>query len=287
MTPSYPSAAGSHVGARRERRLAAGAGTLLRRGLDRPLTYRLIPPLLFALAWQLYATSSAGSFSIPTFTETMEALWELLGSSTLWNAVWVSNQALLIGFAAALAVGIPLGIAMARFRLLDRAVDPYMSILLVMPIAALIPLFVMSLGIGLTSRVLLVALFALPMVAVNTQAGVRGVDPSLIEMARSFLASERQLWRKVLLPGAMPGIMTGVRIGLGRAVTGMVIAELLLVSVGFGELVLEYRSRFNGASLYAVVLVVIAEALLLIAAARAIERRVIPWAGRGALERHG
>jgi ABC-type nitrate/sulfonate/bicarbonate transport system permease component len=267
--------------ATRPRSRRAGVGYLLRQVLDRPLVYRLIPPLVLGLAWQAYASSDAAGFTIPTTTETFSALFELLGDSAIWDALWVSNQALILGFVAALALGVPLGLAMARYRIVSEAADPYISILVVMPIAALIPLFVMSVGIGLLSRVLLVALFALPMIVVNTQAGVRQVDPRLIEMGRSFLASERQLWRKVLLPGAMPSIMTGVRIGLGRAITGMVIAELLLVSVGVGELILNYRSGFNSASLYAVVIIVVTEAVLLIAAARALERRITPWARTG------
>lgn len=270
------------IGIRTSRRARrAGIRRLATRALDRPLVYRLIPPLVLGAIWQAYATSDAAGFTIPTATETLVRLAEMLVDPLIWEALWVSNQALMIGFLTALAIGIPLGLAMARYRLVAEAADPYISILVVMPIAALIPLFVMSIGIGLLSRVLLVALFALPMIVVNTQAGVRQVDPRLIEMGRSFLASERQLWRKILLPGVMPSIMTGVRIGLGRAITGMVIAELLLVSVGVGELILDFRSSFDSAALYSVVIVVVAEAVLLIALARALERRVTPWAHRG------
>jgi NitT/TauT family transport system permease protein len=103
------------------------------------------------------------------------------------------------------------------------------------------------------------------------------VDPSVIEMARCFGASELQIWRRVLLPGSVPAVMAGVRIGLGRAVTGMVIVELLLIAVGIGNLVQRYEARMMGDYLYALVIVIVAEALLLIQAARWLERKVAPW----------
>src|SRR5690606_38611175 len=196
----------------------------------------------------------------------------------MWSSLLVSNQALFIGFIVSVGLGIPLGLLMGRFRTLERITDPYVNIMLVTPMAAVIPLLVMSVGIGLASRVILVVLFALPMVIVNTQAGVRQVDDRLIEMARSYGATERQIWWRILLRGAMPGVMAGVRIGLGRAITGMVVVELLMVSVGLGGLSLDFRAFFRVGELYGVVIVVVVEALLLISLARWVERKAIPWA---------
>jgi ABC-type nitrate/sulfonate/bicarbonate transport system permease component len=146
--------------------------------------------------------------------------------------------------------------------------------------AAIIPLLVMSVGFGLASRVILVTVFAIVMVIVNARAGVRQVDPSLIQMARSFGASEATIWRRILIPGALPAIMTGVRLGLGRAVTGMVIVELLMVSVALGRLILQYRGMFQAASLYAVIIVILAEALILISVVGWLEQRFTPWVPR-------
>jgi len=176
---------------------------------------------------------------------------------------------------------------MGRFRVAERAVDVYLNILLVTPMAALIPILLMSpLGLSLASRVVLVVMFSIVMVVVNSRAGVRQVDPSLIEMARSFGASERQIWWRILLPGSLPAVMTGVRIGLGRAVTGMVIVELLMVAVGIGGLILEYRGFFKADLLYGTVVIVVLEALALITVARWLERRVTPWARHsGVMER--
>lgn len=240
-------------------------------------TYRVITFVILAGSWQVFAELDGGLL-IPTFFETMEALWFLLFDSEVWAAFLVSNTALALGFAISVVVGIPAGLALGRFRRAERLLDVYLDILLVIPMAALIPILVMSTGIGLTSRVILVVLFSIVMVIVNARAGVRQVPPALIEMALSLGATERQIWRKILLPAALPAIMTGVRIGLGRAITGMIIVELLMVSVGLGGLIIEFRAMFRGAALYAVVIIVVVESLLLITAVRKLEKVIMPWA---------
>jgi ABC-type nitrate/sulfonate/bicarbonate transport system permease component len=144
----------------------------------------------------------------------------------------------------------------------------------------------MAFGLGpglLWARVLLVVVFAIPMLIINARAGVRQVDPSLIEMSTSFMANERTIWRKILLPGALPAIMTGVRLAVGRAVTGMVIIELLMVAVGIGNLIIDARGSFDGPTLYGVVILIVFESLILISAARWLERRVAPWAQESVL----
>jgi ABC-type nitrate/sulfonate/bicarbonate transport system permease component len=240
-------------------------------------TYRLLTLLVIAVAWQLLAIN-AGGLLIPSFTDTVVALVELLFDPVLWQALLISNQAMVIGFAISVVIGIPLGLAMGRFRAAEQFSDVYLNILLVTPISTLIPLLVMSVGIGLAARIILVVFFTFIMIIVNSRAGVRQVDPSLIEMGRSFGASERQLWQRIILPGAMPAVMAGIRIGLSRAVQGMVIVELLMVSVGVGGLILRYRGFFQADRLYAVIVVIVIEALILIALARWVERRVVPWA---------
>lgn len=249
----------------------------LRRFLSTHLPYRLLTFAVFAMGWELYARVRGGLL-LPGFAETVRATVVLLGQAELWRALYVSNQALVLGFGIAVVVGVPVGTALGRFRLLERYADVYLSILLVTPMAALIPLLVMSMGVGLTSRVVLVAVFSVVMVIVNSRAGVRQVDPALIEMARSFGAGERRIWTRVLLPGALPAVMTGVRLGLGRAVTGMVLVELLMVSDGLGGLVLTYRGLLKAAPLYGTVAIILAEALILVSAAHWAERRLTRWA---------
>lgn len=255
--------------------LARVAGTVM----SSAWPYRMITLLIFLAIWQVYAEFSGGLL-IPTVPKTAVALVELLGSSTLWSALYVSNQALVLGFLISVVVGVPVGVLLGRFLTAEKYTNVYLNILLVTPMAAIIPLLIMSVGFGLASRVILVTVFAIVMVIVNARVGVRQVDPSLIEMARSFGASEATIWRRILIPGALPAIMTGVRLGLGRAVTGMVIVELLMVSVALGRLILQYRGLFQAASLYAVIIVILAEALILITVVGWLERRFTPWVPR-------
>jgi NitT/TauT family transport system permease protein len=147
-----------------------------------------------------------------------------------------------------------------------------------LPVAPLIPIVIIALGLGLAARIFIVVLFAVVFITVNTRAGVRGVEASLIEMAYSFGASEAQIWRRIVIPGAMPAIFAGMRIGLGRAITGMVMVELLLVATGLGRLLLEFSGRMQSDLVFATILVVIIEALSLLAAMQTIERRVARWA---------
>jgi NitT/TauT family transport system permease protein len=253
--------------------------SLIRRVLDSSILYRLIALAIFGAIWEWYATTHQ-SILVPTFGATMAAVPTLLLSGELWERMWASNQALIIGFAASCAIGIPIGLLMGRFNRAERFANLYVNILLVTPMAAIIPIVLMSTGIrdgALLSRVILVVLFSFVMLIVNSRAGVRQVDPSVIEMARCFGASELKIWRRVLLPGSIPAVMAGVRIGLGRAVTGMVIVELLLIAVGLGNLVQRYEARLQGDFLYALVIIIVAEALILIQAARWLERKVAPW----------
>jgi NitT/TauT family transport system permease protein len=251
--------------------------------LASPWTYRLLTLVIIGTVWEVYA-SRAKLLLVPTFSATVVGVGELLVDPDTWRAFALSNQALVVGFAISVVFGLLLGLGAARYRRVEGFLDPYLSILLVTPMAALIPILIMALGIqSLASRVFLVIVFSIPVVIVNTRAGVRQVDPGLIEMATSFGAREREIWRKILLPGALPAIMTGIRLGLGRAVTGMVIIELLMVAVGIGGLILRYQGQFEAGLLYGVVVLVVLEALILVSIVRVIERRVAPWTSQTVL----
>jgi NitT/TauT family transport system permease protein len=237
--------------------------------------------LVFTLAvggWQIFLTSSQ-NFLLPGFGEIVRALFQLLFSEArFWEALYVSNQALLLGYAVSLLIGIPLGLIAGRLRWSDRIFNPYVGVLLAMPVAPLIPIVIIALGLGLAARVFIVVSFAFVFIMVNTRAGVRGVDAALIEMAQSFGANEGQIWRRIVIPGALPAIFAGMRIGLGRAITGMVMVELLLVASGLGRLLLEYSGRMQSDLVFATVAAVIIEALVLLAAMQKVERRVARWA---------
>jgi len=147
----------------------------------------------------------------------------------------------------------------------------------VTPMSALIPILIMMTGLGILTRVLIVFSFAVVVITVNTRAGLRTIDSGWIEMARSFGASEWLLWRKILLRGALPAIMTGLRLGMARSVSGMVLVELLLLALGLGRLILDFQGSFESPSLYATVFVIVAEAVILMQLLKWLERRIVPW----------
>jgi ABC-type nitrate/sulfonate/bicarbonate transport system permease component len=236
-----------------------------------------------ALVWQVLAIE-LHSLLLPTFTDTVVAFVRLASGRELWRALWISNQAAGLGFFFGSTSGILIGVITGRWRAAEKVVDPYLNILLAVPKAALIPVLIMATGLGLFSRVLIVFSFSVVSVAVNTRAGLRLVDQSWIDMAQVFGAGEMQLWRKVLLPAALPGIISGLRLGLIRSVSGMIAVELLLLALGVGRLILDFQGTFQAANLYATILMVVAEAVLLIQVFNRIERRALQRVGQAVVE---
>jgi NitT/TauT family transport system permease protein len=173
---------------------------------------------------------------------------------------------------------VPFGLWAGRSPRVEAWIDPWLDILLVLPLAALGPLVIIACGVGLAARTVIVGLFAAPVIAVNAITALRNLKPGLMEMAQAFGATRWQLWWRILLPSALPGLLTGLRIGLSRALTGMVIAELLVVAAGVGGLLLEYQSQFDAGAVYGVAVVVMSEAVLLTRLAGRLERRVTEWA---------
>jgi ABC-type nitrate/sulfonate/bicarbonate transport system permease component len=236
-----------------------------------------------AIGWQLLA-QRAHSLLVPSFTGTLAALAHLLTTARLWQALWISNLAMVLGFMLAATVGIAAGFVLGRWRFADDFVDPYLNMLLVTPMSAVIPIIIMALGLGLLSRVMVVFTFSFVTIAVNTRAGLRMIEPDWIEMTRAFGGTERQLWLKVLSRGARPAILMGLQLGLIRSVSGMITMELLLLAVGVGQLILDYQSNFEAGHMFATVLVVIAEAVLLARLCERLGTRATPWAEGAAVE---
>lgn len=238
---------------------------------------RLIAFAIFAGLWQ-WGAISADSILIPTFTETMAALWKItVTSGEIWPALWTSNQPLIVGYLVSVVISVPLGLAMARWKALDKGLDPITAVALALPIAPLIPVVLVAMGMGMTPKIFIIVLFSWVFILTNVRAGTRRVDRSLIEMARSVGASERQVWTRILLPGAVPAVFAGLRIGLGRAFAGMIIVELIMLPMGIGALLLDYRGDFKAAELYATIIVVVIEAVLLAVVMQKLERDLIKW----------
>jgi NitT/TauT family transport system permease protein len=226
-----------------------------------------------AVAWQALAWS-LGSLMLPSASATLWALVRLAQGGELWRALSVSNEALVLGYAVAAAAGVPLGLVLGRAPRLAAFVDVLLDWLLAVPMPAVIPLVVMATGIDLLSRLLVVCLFAFPIIVVHAAAGARGVEPELVAMGQAFGASPAQIGRRIVLPATLPAVLVGLRLGLARGISGMIAVELLLVAAGVGRLIDRFQGDFDAPAVYAVVVVVLAEAVLLTGALRRVERRL-------------
>jgi NitT/TauT family transport system permease protein len=211
---------------------------------------------------------------VPPFSAVIEAAIEIAPSDKFKSAALISLRSFGIGMGLALAVGIPLGIAMARVKSVGRILGMWVNIFVSAPISALVPILMAVVGIGETTVVVTVFLFAVFVIILDTQVGITHADRSLVEMARSFGARRGQLYTKVLLLSALPEILAGVRLGAIRGVKGVVIGQLLVAIIGVGELFEVYSNNFLMEEFWALVLVVFLFAFAVSEAIAALERRV-------------
>ena len=189
------------------------------------------------------------------FSTTIARLWQLTVSGNFISQLVDSAKLFLAGFGLALIVGMPLGLLLARVRILRVGVEPYIMILYATPMVALIPFILSMMGFGFAPKLLVVFLFAVFPVLYNTVEGARSIKPELIEVAKSFRSSEWALWREVMLPYTLPYTMTGVRQAIGRALVGMIAAEFFLSATGFGQLIMSASQNFDTGGVFASMLV--------------------------------
>ncbi|MFI6904642.1 ABC transporter permease [Nonomuraea sp. NPDC050394] len=229
-----------------------------------------------AVAWELIGRLSGVPF-FPPLSTVAARLAEMAVDGEIFRSVADSLVNLLIGFAISLAAGLLVGVAMGRYRKVEAALGVYVYALLTAPALVFAPIFFSLLGDGRASIIAVVVMYAVFVIIVNTASAIQTVPADLVEMARSYGASERQILLRVLLPAATPMIMAGVRLGVGRAVTGMINGEMFIAVVGLGHIVTEAGGRFDSASVLAVLLVIIAVALGAVWLVQAVDRRLTGW----------
>ncbi|WP_405651067.1 ABC transporter permease [Streptomyces sp. RK9] len=234
-----------------------------------------------AVVWEV-AGRTAQASSLPPLSRVLDRLVALCREGLIFSSLADSLLSLALGLAVSLTAGLVVGTAMGCSRRVDAALGSYVHALLSAPSLVFAPVFFSLLGAGRASVVAVVVMYAVFIVIVTTEAAVRSVPAHLVEMARSYGASERQVLLRVALPAAAPMIMTGVRLGVGRAVTGMINGEMFIAVVGLGHLVTEAGGRFDSASVLAVLLVVVAVALGALALVQAVDRKITHWVPRTA-----
>jgi sulfonate transport system permease protein len=190
---------------------------------------------------------------------------------------WQSLQVLMYGLGLGILVGIPLAVVMARVRQVDWALDIPINALYATPTVALVPLLVLWFGIHMQAKVVVVFLFAVFPVLINTYQGVRECDKNMLEVARSFRSSEMQIWRHVLLPFSVPYIAAGIRLAIGRGLVGMVVAEFFTSISGLGYMITRYAHVFETDKTFVPVLLLMILGVALTGALKRLERRIAPW----------
>jgi NitT/TauT family transport system permease protein len=240
-------------------------------------------PLSVSLLFWFVVWEAVGRFGVssifPPLSKVVAAGLTILPTEKFVKAVEISLRSFALGMTAALVVGIGLGALMARVRSIGRILGTWVNVFVSAPISALVPILMAVLGIGETTVVATVFLFAVFVIILDTEVGMRKADRSLIEMARSFGARRSQLYSKVLIWSALPEILAGIRLGAIRGVKGVVIGQLLVSIIGVGELFELYSKHFLMEEFWALVIVVFAFALLVSEAIAYLERRVEYYAG--------
>jgi ABC-type nitrate/sulfonate/bicarbonate transport system permease component len=232
--------------------------------------------LSLAVLWEV-AGRTLDSVLIPPLSQIGAAWWKLLSSGKLLSNLTMSLTTLAAGFVLAVLIGIVVGVLMGRFRAVEHFLDLYVNALMSAPTTAFIPVLILWFGLGVQSRIAVVFLFAVFVIIINTMTGVKQVDRVFVEMARSFGAREREVFFKIILPAAMPAIMAGVRLGMGRAVKGMVTAEMLLTLTGIGAMIMQYGSSFATDSLFAVILTILMVAMITMKLVQWVDRWLTGW----------
>lgn len=217
-------------------------------------------------------------FLIPPFSDVLAAIGPVVTSSRFAEAVIVTLQAFGIGMALALTFGITLGFLMGRNRTVGEVMGMWVNIFESSPLTAIVPALMALLGFGLPTMIVTVFLFSVWVIALDTQVGVTHVNPSLLEMGRSFGATRRQMLGKIVFFAALPEILAGVRLGLIRGVKGVIIGQLLIAIVGIGYLFERYSRGFLMAEFWALLIVVFAFAFAASEAVGFFERRAAAYA---------
>ena len=243
---------------------------------DHPNLIRTASVIVFLILWEIYGRRTDPIlFTYPTAVAV--AFWKLLISGELAQQLLVSLSALAAGFGASLVLGVILGLAMGRSRLAEAMLAPHINALYATPQVALTPLLMMWLGLGFAVKVAVVFLFAFFPILINTASGAKNVSASMVEVGRAYLAPPRQILFKIVFPAALPFIMAGVRIAIGRGLVGMIVAELFTAITGLGAMLSLYGNIFETAKMFVVIIILALLGIGLIHASQALERKLATW----------
>ena len=247
-----------------------------RRNRNRFLLIRALSFVVVLGAWQIYGATTLEIIFTP-FTTVIAHLFELLVSGPLAGAILYSVSMFLGGLVIGSIVGITLGVAMGRFAVFEAAVGMYVYAIYSTPLVALIPLISLWFGFGVEAQLIIISMFVLFPVTIAVYNGVRSVDASLLEVARSFRANEMAMWRHVIIPSVVPYIVTGLSQGVAMGLVGMFISEIYTALSGMGQILAFSANAYKTADMLAVLLTVMILGVFFRTVIEELRKRLAPW----------
>ena len=252
------------------------ARAVQRRWTTAQIAIRVISLVVVLGAWEYLGRHiNPVLFTYPTAVGS--AAMKMIASGELWKYLSQSLIVLFAGLGLATIFGIALGLIMASFWVVDVALDTYITALYSIPSVALVPVLVLWFGFETTAKIAVVFLFTFFPIVINTHQGVKNVDNRLTEVGRAFRCSERQLWIHIVLPAAVPFIVTGLRLAIGRGLIGMVLADLYTAITGIGYLISRYASIYRTDAMFVPIAALGLLGITLTGLLRIVEKRVAPW----------
>jgi len=230
-----------------------------------------------AILWEIAGRSGRWPLILAPISDIWARFLQLAGSGELLRHVAVSLNEFIVGFALAAVVGILLGILIASSRAAKDFIDPWVSAVYATPTVALAPLFIFVFGIDAASKMAVVFLLAVFPIIINTATGITSTDQIFIEAARSFSASKVQIFSKVLIPSALPFIVAGLRLGIGRGLVGVVIGEFIGARAGLGYLIFKSSQAFQIDAMWVGVFLLAGTGVIAVSILQRVERRMAPW----------
>jgi NitT/TauT family transport system permease protein len=232
----------------------------------------------FILVWEFAArTNLISEFFLGSPVGVIEAAIVEVQVPRFWRDVATSLTEFALGYVLAVILGVPLGIALGWYRRLGYVFEPMMNFFYATPRIALLPLIVLIFGLTIWSKIAVVFLGAFVTILINTYSGVRRVDPTLVSVAKTFGASDRRMFSSVVLPGSVPFILAGLRLGVGRALIGVVVAELYAATAGLGFMITVASNNLQVNRVLFATFVLILIGFTSVEATRRLEQRFAAW----------
>ena len=243
-----------------------------------PIVIGTLSVAIALTAWQLVANARIWAvLLLPGPWDVAQAFVKLFQTADIWLDIGTSATEMGIGYGMAIAVGLVVGLLMGWYTRFQYALDPFVNFFYSTPRIVLIPLFILWMGIDMQPKIAVIFLGALFPIIINTMAGVRNTEAALLRVARSFGASDALIFRRVVLPGSVPFILTGFRLGIGHALTGVVVAEYIAARHGVGQLIAIASQTFQTPKALAGVILIACTGMLLTTLLQRIENRFQSW----------